>query len=369
MVGRGASDVNGSDVLQTPVDEHLLVASANRHSTRAVRGATYSSLSSFFKTRHFLRYAANAPEPIIAIGDDDIFVQPHMLLAHAIMLSEELTNDGEIAPFVSGAVEWYSWREETMVATGWERGAQGAGIKAQVSWRNCTPDGGIRTTSRDGEQRGSRPVTSHDRCFGPLPFSKGPLVLLSAPVVRWLNASALVARDISQAAGLAAGRMPVYRGTGSGRIPQDVSLGFWLSRHPTLQVVELQPFTAWCDRWKFVGDLGRLLIAHRVPWDRLAWLTQSTQRLWNDLGGEAKGKLTCSGPVCRPGRCAVARGQTACHMEIALPSPRADMPDFGCFACQCWQRSHASSDRTWLNGTCRFSRTSKPHLPQDCGIT
>ena len=115
--------------------------STNRKETRRSSGATYSSLSSFLKVYHFLRFAASAPEPLVALGDDDVFVQPQMLVAHAALLHEELlSRDGETA-LAAGAIEWYSWREATLVATGWDRGLKGARIKSQSSWRNCSPKG------------------------------------------------------------------------------------------------------------------------------------------------------------------------------------------------------------------------------------
>ena len=108
----------------------------------------------------------------------------------------------------------------------------------------------------------------------------GPLILLSTATMRWLSASKLVARDVQQARELAEGRARAYKGPGSGRIPQDVILGFWLAHVPELRLVEIQPFTSWADKWKFVGNLRSLLIAHRVPWERMAWLSKSTSRLW-----------------------------------------------------------------------------------------
>ena len=81
VLGKNASDSHYSDVLLTPVEERLLMASSNRATTRRASGATYSSLSSFLKVYHFLRFAASAPEPLIGLGDDDVFIQPRMLLA------------------------------------------------------------------------------------------------------------------------------------------------------------------------------------------------------------------------------------------------------------------------------------------------
>ena len=188
-------------------------------------------------------------------------------------------------------------------------------------------------------------------------------MLLSTPVVRWLSGSALVARDVQQAKELAAGRAHAYKGPGSGRIPQDVSLGFWLSRHPTLKLIELQVFSTWCDKWKFVGDLRALLVAHRVPWERMAWLTAATHALWSGVAS-ARGRLSCKGAVCAPGRCVSSEQQVACRMEVALPQANSS-PDVGCYACNCWA-AQDGRPRTWSNGTCRFSRTAVPRVPEQC---
>ena len=369
VLGRNASDSGYPDVVLTPVEERLVMPSTNRKETRRSSGATYSSLSSFLKVYHFLRFAASVPEPLVALGDDDVFVQPQMLVAHAALLHEELlSRDGETA-LAAGAIEWYSWREATLVATGWDRGLKGARIKSQSSWRNCSPKGRGWKPDANGlymeapQQQASS--SSSDRCFGPLPFLKGPLLFLSSPVVRWLNGSALVERDVRQAQELAAGRATAYKGPGSGRIPQDVSLGFWLSRHPTLKVVELQVYTSWADRYKYVGGLNTLLMVHRIPWERIAWFTESSNRLWSAVGAAAVGRVRCGEAICEPGGCAVAEGQHACRMEIELQPPPLSTVRSGCFACHCWA-SDSNAVTQWANSSCRFSRTAVPRAPEHC---
>ena len=86
VVGLNASDAGSSDTFQTPVEERLLAASSNRAKTRRASGATYSSLSSFLKTFHFIKFAALQPEPLVGLGDDDIFVQPHALVAQYVLV-------------------------------------------------------------------------------------------------------------------------------------------------------------------------------------------------------------------------------------------------------------------------------------------
>ena len=189
------------------------------------------------------------------------------------------------------------------------------------------------------------------------------MILLSTATMRWLSSSAQIARDVRQASELAEGRARAYKGPGSGRIPQDAILGFWLASVPELRLVEMQPYTTWADKWKFVGDLRSLLIAHRVPWQRMAWLTESTSRLWAAQGAEPRGRLRCAEPVCAPGACTSLASQQACRIEVVLQSGA----NYGCFACQCWMAEGPDLPKRWSNGTCRFSRTARPRLPADCG--
>ena len=209
VLGVNASDADAPDALQVPVEERLLAASANRPGTRRSAGATYSSLSSFLKTFHFIKYAAQQPEPLVGLGDDDVFIQPHMLLAQyatfpfpvccspfcrasrhphpasmpslvldatfsSRLIYEELLSAGfEARPVVAGAVEWYSWREKTLVATGWERTAELARNKGRAPWRNCSPTGS-GWVSEFGPPIETTPFPARrDRCFGPFPFLKG----------------------------------------------------------------------------------------------------------------------------------------------------------------------------------------------------
>jgi hypothetical protein len=190
--------------------------------------------------------------------------------------------------------------------------------------------------------------------------------LLSTATMRWLSASKLVARDVQQARELAEGRARAYKGPGSGRIPQDVILGFWLAHVPELRLVEIQPFTSWADKWKFVGNLRSLLIAHRVPWERMAWLSKSTSRLWAAEGAAAFGKLRCADRVCAPGACTSLPSQQACRMEVVLELGSGNLQNYGCFACRCWTVEGPGLPTRWSNGTCRFLRTALPRLPADC---
>lgn len=73
----------------------------------------------------------------------------------------------------------------------------------------------------------------------------------------------------AQAGALSRGEAKAYKGPGSGRIDDDVQLGYWMSQLPSLQVVTFRRYLAWHDRWKkgVTDMLPRLLLAHKVPCD------------------------------------------------------------------------------------------------------
>ena len=169
-----------------------------------------------------------------------------------------------------------------------------------------------------------RPNPGEERCVGPFAFAKGPLVLLSAPAVRWVVRSDGFANDVAQAARLADG---LAYGRASERVPQDVQLGYWLSRHPSLRYVALPRKTGWADAFVEVTDLRRLLVGHRIPWDQLGWLTGRSERMWR-AASHVRWRLVCAGALpCPAGQCAHARGQDACAAELMLPPPlRASPP-------------------------------------------
>ena len=261
----GAPTVDG-DVLTVPVREGLAVqqqratpaairdhasgsAPAGAQSSTSATGGTGTAtgvgsgtISGYMKMVHFLWYAAAQPEPVVALADDDVFIQPRMLVAHARALFDALGT----RPFYAGSFEYYSWRTSTLQASGWERRAKAALEKARAAWRNCTaatPDGGANDRAR---------VHGPGRCVGPFAFAKGPLVLLSSSAVRWVVATEGFASDPSTALRLARGE---WRSTPAGgpsarvessaggepkpgstaRVFQDVQLGFW--RHPAPHMV------------------------------------------------------------------------------------------------------------------------------------
>ena len=197
--------------------------------------------------------------------------------------------------------------------------------------------------------------------------AKGPLVLVGAPVVRWVVSSAAFAHDVLYANQIAQGLVSPSRH--AERIPQDVQLGFWLRSHPTLKYVALPKRFAWADYWWDVWDLDRLLLAHRVPVGQVAWLCERIARKWNHTP-HLNVQLFCAGPPCLPRDCAHAPTQLACAAEVAMASPNRTHTalgaplEMGCRSCECWEGS--GSERASSGGNCSFSRTAKPDLRTQC---
>ncbi len=204
VVGEGAPDANRSDVLATPVGEQMLMRRVGAKQVKKIKGVTsYSTYSLYAKTMHFLRHAATQPEPVVVLGDDDIFVQPHALLSYAWALLREAQRPGSPlghggGEWYAGRFDWYSWRTETMQATAYWRalrgalygamGAHGSSIarppsldlplcvrgsnRALAEWyRNCSPTGAgwVRAADRKRVVR-EAPADAeppHERCVGP----------------------------------------------------------------------------------------------------------------------------------------------------------------------------------------------------------
>ena len=83
--------------------------------------SSYSTYSLYAKTMHFLRFAAEQPEPAVVLGDDDIFVAPRALLSYAWALTRAARDHGATgdggADWYAGRFDWYSWRTETLQVT------------------------------------------------------------------------------------------------------------------------------------------------------------------------------------------------------------------------------------------------------------
>jgi hypothetical protein len=88
--------------------------------------------------------------------------------------------------------------------------------RRKKGWRNCSATGAH-----------TNPL---DPCTGPVAFAKGPLMLMSTAAARAVVGSPLFARDVAQARALSEGKARAYEGPGSGRIDDDVQLGYWMSQ-------------------------------------------------------------------------------------------------------------------------------------------
>ena len=197
------------------------------------------SVTTYWKLAAFFQYAATQPEPMVGRGDDDVLISPRMLLAHAQLLltlpgglparpSEVRWAPQGTVPYVyAGVFEWYSWRKGTLHSTGFGFSAGAARKRTRAPWRNCSADG-LKSPPEDP-------------CVGPIAFAKGPLMLLSSSAVRWLVASPDFHRDLATARAMAEGRAAAYMGPGSGRIDDDVQLGYWLSQLPGLPAYSKWP--------------------------------------------------------------------------------------------------------------------------------
>ena len=208
------------DELITPVAEGQMPHRVDEHSRAGGRHVKHGTISKQLKLFHFLRWAAAQPEPLVALADDDVFISMPKLTALSALLADEMRRDpggggggpGGGAPGLRklyvGKFEFYSWHPRTLVASGWGRTLQEAWGHALVGWRNCSPSGG--GWSWDGWAMKEAPPPSWDGsdgdyCQGPLAFAKGPLLLLSKPLIAEIVGSAPFARAEAASRAFASG--------------------------------------------------------------------------------------------------------------------------------------------------------------------
>ena len=140
-------------------------------------------------------------------------------------------------------------------------------------------------------------------------------------------------------------------------------------------------------------------LVHRVPWGQMRWLTELTERLWEEAhtgGGGAveraegeegathaahamrahgttigttslRVRASCDehGPPCPTATCAHAHGQRVCSLQVELPVGRASR-SMGCDKCACWAAKGADGVVVRSGGVCNFTRASRPRLPEQC---
>ena len=332
------------DELITPVAEGQMPHRVDEHSRAGGRHVKHGTISKQLKLFHFLRWAKEQPEPLVALADDDVFISMPKLTALSALLADEMRRDpggggggpGGGAPGLRklyvGKFEFYSWHPRTLVASGWGRTLQEAWGHALVGWRNCSPSGG--GWSWDGWAMREAPPPSWDGsdgdyCQGPLAFAKGPLLLLSRPLIAEIVGSApferaeAASRAFASGVGLpptAAHEHPeLLLEAGSRDVLEDVQLGWWVAAVPDVRLVHLHETSVWAEGLGQVDDLGRLLVAHQVPWARLPWLTRQTDLLWKSRAAAgARQRLACLGAPCEPSTCAHDPTQRACAVVVEL---------------------------------------------------
>ena len=152
---------------------------------------------------------------------------------------------------------------------------------------------------------------------------------------------------------------------GSRAVLEDVLVGYWLRANRQLKMVQL-PGDMWAGGFKGVGRLGRLLVAHQVPWRHLAWLTAQADQLWGGSGARVSSRLGCFGPMCAAGNCAHHTKQRACALRIEVaPMPHGggddDAVGASCRGCACdagGDGSGSNASRIGTRGVCpQWDRT------------
>lgn len=400
VVGEGASDAEADDTLVAQgVQDKAMIRGTNQGIKAFLKMVAFLRFAARPMTRpeQWMRHGRQHPPRVVAVADDDVFIQPTALLAYA----RELLASSDAEAFAAGQFDWYSVFPATLRPVGWDRVMSGALFHAQKRHHNCT-------TLRHPHHAAAGEPSDGFRCVGPFAFAKGPLLLLSSPVVEWLvhgAGAAAFARDAAVASA-AASASPTTSTTreerrrrGSppqlvqGAVYDDATLGYWLRAHPSLQLVALPKFVGWASTWKDVGPLNKLLVAHRVPWHQYAWLSGATDAMW---GGDATlgvawqcGGAPCSQTICMghgPSDttvggpcCAQAAGQRACALAVTAQLDRGITAQ--CYNCACWRAKLAGppcrSTRCAARrpppdaldvspGKCNFSRWSEPQLPAQC---
>ncbi|KAL1504241.1 hypothetical protein AB1Y20_010650 [Prymnesium parvum] len=334
IVGRASAEPR-ADVLAVDVveGERMRNYKQNHTTTYAVHKAVRTgTLTTYWKLTKFLQYAATQPEPMVGRADDDVLISPRMLVAYASVLLQYTRASS--APYLYGGVfEWYSWRTGTLMSTGFGLSAGASRTRRKKAWRNCSATG-LRTSAADP-------------CVGPLAFAKGPLMLLSTAAIRAVVEGPHFRRDVARARSLANGSAVQYKGPGSGRIDDDVQLGFWLSQLPGLSVVSFRRYVAWHDRWKqgVSNMIHHLLLAHKVPWAEFRTLLNHSEMLWH-ASTSVSARLACEGPPCLD--CAHRTSQRACAIDLELDAPPRTVDTRSC-----WPK-------------CVFVKATPPEVPGQC---
>tara|TARA_B100000683_G_scaffold67049_2_gene65833 strand:+ start:5824 stop:6903 length:1080 start_codon:yes stop_codon:yes gene_type:complete len=218
-----ASEAGPAPLLVTDEDEVVTASHMRRHSTINSRIGTWRKLASF------MRFAAAAPEPYVARADDDVFVSLPLLIQYAHRMSVL-----GLARVYAGVFEWFNFRESSLEAVGFGYN--------------------YGTSVHTGKRHGCRADAPPHECSGPYPFAKGPLLLMSAALVRDMVSSA---------------PFRTYAAASGGVVHDDVVLGVSVAKRPSVTYLRIRR-NAWHDRTQRTYDSARLLAAHKIPWDCVA---------------------------------------------------------------------------------------------------
>lgn len=285
-----------------------------------------------------------------------------MLLAHAMHLAE-MARGG--TALLAGVYDYFSWQPATLNSVSWGRTRLAASLVSSPSlvspqlstdceashtcrnlcsasrFCNCSPGGsGYSWDGWDLHELPGAPALGasggpgvrRDACFGPFAFPKGAFKLFSAAAVNWLVASKGFAADVRYAERLALGaphddKLPRI----APRLSEDAQMGFWFAAHPSLRLVQLRRFSSWANSFHQVGDLRRLLVVHRTPWDLFAWLLHHLESLWR-AATELLLHHECSlTPPCK--HCVHHPGQRVCALYARLRRSRGTL--LNCHRCRC----------------------------------
>lgn len=312
-----------------------------------------------------------------------------------------------------GVFNWFAYKPDTLEPRCWGGTWRTSLFTAQDAQNNCSPSGagwrwdGIAMREiRPARGGGAGDSAAGPRCFGPYPFAKGPLYFLSRAALRWLVASPAFREDVrsveaamgqsatsasASATGEAVGRLSGRGAGGHGRggargqapigtrlqewedvtLLEDAHVGFWLSFHPSLQLVTLAQYHAWCDQWEHAGDLSLLLMAHRVPWEHYGWL--STMRK-SSAAERVRYRWECEHANASSfvaGHSSFQHRQ-ACALQVhLLPRLYSRCSKCVCSANPPRAAAHGQPraiDRTAgkLPDRCTMSREEKPRVPEQC---
>ena len=133
----------------------------------------------------WLRYAvAHYPDAAFyGRADADAIISPRWLLSvlseQAVLLQQH--GSERERHVVAGSMQWYNWDTVAHRPWGWANGPRNA-----------------RTAAMNDNSTLCRPESS-PRCSGPFPFAAGPLLLVSASLLRWYTSSADQATAVANA--------------------------------------------------------------------------------------------------------------------------------------------------------------------------